>query len=223
MGKDPPVALPLSGGISHTLVAGQRQHAHVDREAHEAVQVPDAELAHQVRAMLFYGLGAEAQALANLAVGAPLDHQPQHGAFAAGQRVPELRAVSDVLLRSVRAATDPAGAGRGMALHDEAHLPDQLIERCVLDHVAVRAGGERLPHMVFTPVNGQDDDPDARALALDGRDCFEAAAAGHRQIHEDQVGQRLPREAMGFDPAACLADDAVVVQFANHAAKAAAQ
>ncbi len=154
-----------------------------------------------------------------------LGNETQHDALAAGQRAPHLRMLPVRRLAARLALSRAILVERRIALaeHDQTHRLDKLVERRVLEHIAIDTCRQRLAHMHIARVDGQRDDPDLRRLPLDVRDRFDAASAGHRQVHQDQVRHQRRGEAARLDAVARLARDAVVLQRADHRAQPPAQ
>jgi hypothetical protein len=74
------------------------------------------------------------------------------------------------------------------------HRPDRvgdLVQRDVLEQVAARAGPDRLEEILLLVADREDDDLGARGGLLDRPAGLDPVAAGHADVHQDDVGQRL--------------------------------
>ena len=106
------------------------------------------------------------------------------------------------------------------------HRPDRLghlVQRDVLQQIAAGAGADRLEQILFLVTDRQHDDLRARHDILGGAAGFDAAALGHPDVHEHDVGQRLPGHGHRLGAVARLPDQVDVILLLEDHLQAAAE
>ena len=122
------------------------------------------------------------------------------------------RLVSGVSLSAHLAEREPLGdlgvemaAAGGDLLHRRDHHP----RRAALREVAARAGRERLLHEHRVLVHAEDEDARVRVAQHDAPDRLEAADAGQRQVHDDDVGRELRERWHAASPVSASATTSI--------------
>ena len=96
------------------------------------------------------------------------------------------------------------------------HRPDRLghlVQRDVLQQIAAGAGPDRLEQVLFLVADRQHHDLRARRDVLGGAARLDATALRHPDVHEHDVGQRLPGHGYRLGAVARLPDQVDVVLF----------
>src|SRR5487761_1607730 len=116
------------------------------------------------------------------------------------------------------------GADQGLPAVDRTDGLGDLVQRDVLEQVAARARPDGLEQVFLLVTDRQHDDLRARHRLLHGPARLDAAAPGHPDVHEHDVGQRLADLHARFAAVARLADEIdVVLLVENHLEPAAEQ
>ena len=85
---------------------------------------------------------------------------------------------------------------------------DELLGRCALAQVARGARGETADGVLIGRVHAEDEDPELRSELMEPAEGIEAAA-GHRQVEQDQVRLQSVSEFHGLLAVARLTDDPI--------------
>jgi hypothetical protein len=92
-----------------------------------------------------------------------------------------------------------AGIERAVAGRRRVDRADDLVDAGVLEHVAARAGVDRVEDLRLLGERREDDDARLGHLGGDPARRRDAVDAGHREVHEDDVGSQADRrlDALG--------------------------
>ncbi len=154
------------------------------------------------------GLDADMQRLGDVIDGFLGQQHLQDFEFPRAQRIDRRRfageAVDGEFVVDVGAERDAPG-------HDFADRAQQRVRRVAFGHKAARARLDGLDGIGGALVHGEYEDA-RRAVPLpDAPDRLHPADAGHRYVHDDEIGPRLLVDTIGFGPVARLGDDAKAV------------
>ena len=150
-----------------------------------------------------------AQRVGDLLVGKAARHQPQDLGLALGQRVRPIEA-DEVVAHVFQPRQQALGDGR---LHqrttagDRLDRADQLLQRHVLEQVALGAGLDPGQYQLVVVEGGEDD---RRRQALGAGQCLQGLQARHHRhphIHQHHVGFELRDDLERLAAVAGLADD----------------
>src|SRR3954454_20546291 len=176
-----------------------------DRVAHELDAVAHAELAQQVGLVRLDGLLGQVQDLGDLLVGVRLGDQLQDLLLARGERLLRPgRGVGHPL--ADQRALDGVGQERVAAVDGADRVQQRLVD-LALEHVAGRAGLQRVEHVALVVVHRQREHLRVGHVRADLARALQAGHARHRHVEHAQVRARGERLLEGLDAVGGLGDD----------------
>src|ERR1017187_6147930 len=157
--------------------------------------VMDIEFAHQVEFVGLHGLYAEFEGAGDLLDGLAFSQHFKNLALAFGERAEAGLAGGSTALHAeiVDQAGEQARAQATAAARDFADGGQELFDWTVLEDVAAGPDVDALGQIVLVVVHGEEDHLGFGSFLANLARGLEAAHAGHADVHENDIGPRLPR------------------------------
>ena len=182
---------------------------------------PAAELVHAACPLVFDRLDADTQVRGDFGIRMSEGDEPEDLLLTRREWPPA--ACTFVRSRGHHTAHHPAGESGvdvGLATGYPPDGRQQLLGRCLLDHITTGAGAHRVMQVALIAMPGQDDHRDLRCDLPQpfGGTC--TIHAGHGQIHDNDVGPEFEREPYALTALFGLAHHRNVFLAAEHHAHA---
>src|SRR6476646_2993145 len=164
--------------------------------------VGDPDRAEDAGQVGLYGLPPDLEAASHLLFREGVPPQPEHLAFAVPGDIQRVGSALGSEHRPCRPRIERRFAAGGCV-----DAANELLGLGVLQQIADGAGAQRLDDPLPVHERGQDDHLDAGSLGRDPAGRLDASDAGHREVHEHDVGSLLDAERDGCLAVADGADD----------------
>src|ERR1017187_5900782 len=157
--------------------------------------IVDIEFAHQVEFVGLDGLYAEFEGAGDIFDGFAFGQHFENLALPFGERAETGLAGRSTALHAeiVHQAGEQARAQATAAVRDFANGGQELFHRTVFQDVAAGPDVDALGQIVLVVVHGEEDHLGFGSFLANLARGLEAAHAGHADVHENDIGPRLPR------------------------------